>query len=66
MLLSLLSSEAMVDSRDYEVLSAEEVEEFKKVRAYLVFQFRRSHLHGDHLSAIESSLFRCCCGAVEG
>jgi hypothetical protein len=32
MLLSLLSSEAMVDSRGYEVLSAEVVEELKKVR----------------------------------
>jgi len=32
MLLSLLSSEAMVDSRSYEILSAEEVEELKKVR----------------------------------
>jgi Up-regulated During Septation len=33
LLLSLLSSEAMVDSRGYEILSAEEVEELKKVRA---------------------------------
>jgi len=33
LLLSLLSSEAMVDSRGYEVLNAEEVEELKKVRA---------------------------------
>lgn len=31
LLLSLLSSEAMVDSRGYEILSAEEVEELKKV-----------------------------------
>jgi hypothetical protein len=49
MILSLLSSEAMVDSRVYEVLNAEEVEEFKEVRAYLGFQFRRSRLHSDHL-----------------
>ena len=47
MILSLLSSEAMVDSRVYEVLK--EVEEFKEVRAYLGFQFRRSRLHSDHL-----------------
>ena len=33
LLLSLLSSEALVDSRSYEILSAEEVEELKKVRA---------------------------------
>jgi len=32
LLLSLLSSEAMVESRGYEILSAEEVEELKKVR----------------------------------
>jgi hypothetical protein len=32
LLLSLMSSEAMVDSRGYEILSAEEVEELKKVR----------------------------------
>lgn len=31
LLMSLLSSEAVVDSRGYEVLSAEEVEELKKV-----------------------------------
>jgi hypothetical protein len=31
LLLSLLSSEAMVDSRDYEILNAEEVEELEKV-----------------------------------
>jgi Up-regulated During Septation len=33
LLLSLLSSEAIVESRGYEILSAEEVEELKKVRA---------------------------------
>jgi Up-regulated During Septation len=33
LLLSLLSSEAIVDSRGYEILGAEEVEELKKVRA---------------------------------
>ena len=32
LLLSLLSSEAIVESRGYEILSAEEVEELKKVR----------------------------------
>jgi hypothetical protein len=37
LLLSLLSSEAMVDSRGYEILSAEEVEELKKVRAIQSF-----------------------------
>lgn len=31
LLMSLLSSEAVVDSRGYEVLSAEDVEELKKV-----------------------------------
>jgi hypothetical protein len=37
LLLSLLSSEAMVDSRAYEILSAEEVEELKKVRDIIQF-----------------------------
>ena len=32
LLLSLLASEAIVDSRGFEILSAEEVEELKKVR----------------------------------
>jgi len=31
--MSLLTSEAIVDSRECEILSAEEVEELKKVRA---------------------------------
>ena len=35
LLMSLLASEAIVDSRGYEILSAEEVEEFKKVRCCL-------------------------------
>jgi len=55
LLLSLLSSEAMVDSRGYEILSAEEVEELKKVRATI--QSVNIELHsqlmdapyGDHL-----------------
>lgn len=34
LLFSLLSSEALVDSRGYEILNAEEVEELKKVSAY--------------------------------
>jgi hypothetical protein len=39
--LSLLSSEAMVDSRDYHIMQAEEVEELKKVRhSLLQFLFR--------------------------
>jgi len=39
LLLSLLSSEAMVDSRDYVILSAEEVEELKKVcKVFSVYQ----------------------------
>jgi hypothetical protein len=37
LLLSLMSSEAMVDSRGYEILNAEEVEELKKVR--VLFQY---------------------------
>lgn len=32
LLMSLLASEAIVDSRGFEVLSSEEVEELKKVR----------------------------------
>lgn len=32
MLMSLLSSEAVVDSRDFQILSAEEVDELKRVR----------------------------------
>ena len=35
LLMDLLSSEAIVDSRGYQVLSAEEVEELKKVRAVI-------------------------------
>ncbi|KAF7294326.1 hypothetical protein HMN09_01161700 [Mycena chlorophos] len=34
LLLSLLASEAVVDSRDFEILSSEEVEDLKKVRAH--------------------------------
>lgn len=34
LLMSLLASEAIVDSRGYEILSAEEVEELKKVRSF--------------------------------
>jgi len=41
LLLSLLSSEAMVDSRGYEILSAEEVEELKKVSPLFDIKFRR-------------------------
>ena len=37
LLLSLMSSEAMVDSRGYEILNAEEVEELKKVRFPQIF-----------------------------
>jgi hypothetical protein len=37
LLLSLMSSEAMVDSRGYEILNAEEVEELKKVRSFVLF-----------------------------
>lgn len=32
LLMSLLASEAVVDSREFEILSSEEVEELKKVR----------------------------------
>lgn len=32
LLMSLLASEAIVDSREFEILSSEEVEELKKVR----------------------------------
>lgn len=35
LLMSLLASEAIVDSRGYEILSSEEVEELKKVRIRL-------------------------------
>ena len=35
LLLSLLASEAIVDSRGFEILSAEEVEELKKVRTFI-------------------------------
>lgn len=39
LLMDLLASEAIVDSRGYQILSAEEVEELKKVRppVYLVY-----------------------------
>jgi hypothetical protein len=46
LLLSLLSSEAMVESRDYEVLSAEEVEEFKKASTIIDVEFHE--LLGGH------------------
>jgi hypothetical protein len=36
--ISLLSSEAVVDSREYHVLQAEEVEELKKVRVHTLFR----------------------------
>lgn len=47
LLMSLLSSEAVVDSRGYEVLSAEEVEELKKVCLfdYFIFQFEGGVAH---------------------
>lgn len=35
LLMSLLASEAIVDSRGFEILSAEEVEELKKVRTFI-------------------------------
>jgi hypothetical protein len=34
--MSLLTSEAVVDSRDLEILSAEEIEELKKVSSHFV------------------------------
>jgi len=42
LLFSLLSSEAMVESRSYEILSAEEVEEFKKVSTIIDVEFHES------------------------
>jgi hypothetical protein len=33
LLISLLASEAVVDSRDFEILSSEEVDDLKKVRS---------------------------------
>lgn len=44
LLMSLLTSEAVVDSRECEILSAEEVEELKKVRAFRLPPTRCSHL----------------------
>ena len=38
LLMSLLASEAIVESHDYEILSSEEVEELKKVRDLLVIR----------------------------
>lgn len=35
LLISLLASEAMLDSREFDILSAEDVEELKKVRYIL-------------------------------
>jgi len=35
--MSLMASEAVIDSRDFEILSAEEVEELKKVRLFMFF-----------------------------
>ena len=37
LLMSLMASEAVIDSRDFEILSAEEVEELKKVRLFIFF-----------------------------
>lgn len=37
LLMSLMASEAVVDSRDYSVLSTEEVEELKKVLLRMLF-----------------------------
>ena len=37
LLMSLLASEAIVDSRGYDVLSSEEVEDLKKVRCAVSF-----------------------------
>ncbi|KAF7352376.1 hypothetical protein MVEN_01201700 [Mycena venus] len=38
LLISLLASEAVVDSRDFEILSSEEVEELKKEQQVLIFR----------------------------
>lgn len=41
LLMSLLTSEAVVDSRSFEILSAEETEELKKVRNPVVANYLR-------------------------
>lgn len=41
LLMSLLTSEAVVDSRDFEILSAEDIEELKKVYLNLGTMFIR-------------------------
>ena len=53
MLLSLLSSEAMVDSRDYEILNAEELEELVKVSPIFFIDIKlRSALPRDIRSSV--------------
>lgn len=44
LLISLLASEAIVDSRGYEILSAEEVEELKKVCSAVVHHEYRMYV----------------------
>ena len=43
LLMSLLASEAMVDSRGFDILSAEEVEELKKVRLPTMMSVERKY-----------------------
>lgn len=47
LLISLLASEAVVESRDFEIFSAEEVEELKKVRR-IHFPVQLNHPESDH------------------
>ncbi|KAI9464303.1 dehydrase and lipid transport-domain-containing protein [Russula earlei] len=48
LLLGLLSSEAIVDSREYEILSAEEVEELKKASVAIITTIASSSLCREH------------------
>jgi hypothetical protein len=55
LLLSLLSSEAIVDSRAYEILSAEEVEDLKKVSAVFDIKLRRRSEEGGFVAKSSAS-----------
>lgn len=57
LLMSLLASEAIVDSRGFEILSAEEVEELKKVR-HLNFLCMHMHTNALHVSHRNNKYYR--------
>ena len=60
LLMSLLASEAVVDSRGFDILSAEEVEELKKVRIFAIPLSRQLH-NGCFRGLSNLSRSRKCC-----